>query len=354
MLEILPHIQSLLLSIKPIFTGLNSHFYWGYLLVSLAIFLYSRTLREFFGMFFDKQIISREGLIDFAFFLLFIAGVNSGVLLNIPMESLFARYLSSREASGWIHYDAAYAIPLGILLIVFQDLCAYVYHRAMHTRKWLFLFHGVHHSVPKMNIFSAYRYHPVDFFLFNISKTVFGFAIFIVAAQMIFIDLDVWDFVKLSVFVMAFKQINNVVRHSNVFMCYPRWLSYIIQSPAMHHWHHGTDYRQKLQNLAIVFSFWDWLFGTLYIPQPEDIKRIKYGQSAFDYKESVVDLMLRPLVYFVPVWKGTYKRKRIDGGPELAQTRFNDSAKISPQPALGDGHLRSDREARSPMELREL
>jgi sterol desaturase/sphingolipid hydroxylase (fatty acid hydroxylase superfamily) len=48
-------------------------------------------------------------------------------------------------------------------------------------------------------------------------------------------------------------------------------LRYVINSPRMHVWHHDVVLHGKYgQNYAIVFSLWDWLFGTAYLPKDQE------------------------------------------------------------------------------------
>ena len=41
----------------------------------------------------------------------------------------------------------------------------------------------------------------------------------------------------------------------------------VISSPAQHFIHHSTADDHLDKNFAIVFSLWDWMFGTLVIPK---------------------------------------------------------------------------------------
>ena len=44
--------------------------------------------------------------------------------------------------------------------------------------------------------------------------------------------------------------------------------SYLLNSPRMHVWHHDLQKHGRFgQNYAIVFSLWDWIFGTAYMPE---------------------------------------------------------------------------------------
>jgi sterol desaturase/sphingolipid hydroxylase (fatty acid hydroxylase superfamily) len=41
---------------------------------------------------------------------------------------------------------------------------------------------------------------------------------------------------------------------------------YIINTPAMHQWHHADRYEVFYSNYSTKFSFWDFIFGTAYFP----------------------------------------------------------------------------------------
>ncbi len=63
------------------------------------------------------------------------------------------------------------------------------------------------------------------------------------------------------------------LNHSNLKISWGP-LRYLINSPRMHVWHHDIILRGGHgKNFAVIFSLWDWLFGTAYWPadreQPE-------------------------------------------------------------------------------------
>jgi sterol desaturase/sphingolipid hydroxylase (fatty acid hydroxylase superfamily) len=44
-------------------------------------------------------------------------------------------------------------------------------------------------------------------------------------------------------------------------------LRYILNGPDMHAWHHAhPDAGPTNRNFGLMFSLWDWLFGTAYLP----------------------------------------------------------------------------------------
>ncbi len=43
----------------------------------------------------------------------------------------------------------------------------------------------------------------------------------------------------------------------------------------MHQAHHSADAAQHDKNFATVFALWDWMFGTLYLP--DRTERFRFG-----------------------------------------------------------------------------
>lgn len=53
------------------------------------------------------------------------------------------------------------------------------------------------------------------------------------------------------------------LNHSNLDLGHGAW-RFVVNSPRMHLWHHDRDGAPK--NFGIIFSAWDWLFGTAHLP----------------------------------------------------------------------------------------
>jgi lathosterol oxidase len=44
-------------------------------------------------------------------------------------------------------------------------------------------------------------------------------------------------------------------------------LKWLVATPAFHHWHHSAEREAVDKNFSVHLPIWDWLFGTLYLPQ---------------------------------------------------------------------------------------
>jgi len=70
--------------------------------------------------------------------------------------------------------------------------------------------------------------------------------------------------------VAVFSTLIGHLNHANLRISWGR-LRYLFDSPRMHVWHHDVVLHGRGgQNFGVVFSLWDWLFGTVYWPDGEE------------------------------------------------------------------------------------
>ena len=94
------------------------------------------------------------------------------------------------------------------------------------------------------------------------------------------IGFGIQDFMVVHLFTVLVGHLN----HANV-----RWdygpFRYIFNNPKMHLWHHSRDLPEESRkgvNFGITLSVWDYLFGTAYIPENEEVKEIGFrGDEEF-------------------------------------------------------------------------
>ncbi|MEL6701787.1 MAG: sterol desaturase family protein, partial [Pseudomonadota bacterium] len=61
--------------------------------------------------------------------------------------------------------------------------------------------------------------------------------------------------------------------HSHIWVRYGRVMEHVFISPAQHQIHHSVEPRHFNKNFGQFLAIWDWMFGTLYIPEGrEDIR----------------------------------------------------------------------------------
>ncbi len=152
------------------------------------------------------------------------------------------------------------------LLIVFDDMMQYWWHRASHSFTWLYNLHRAHHSGEYMSVRIVYRNNV--FYYLTMPSLWFSGALIYLGLGPVFVP-----------YVMV-KQLVIIAAHSDVPWDRPlyriKWLSPImwlvectISTPSTHSAHHGkhkadgvTNYKGNFGNLLF---FWDVLFGTAKI-----------------------------------------------------------------------------------------
>ncbi len=181
---------------------------------------------------------------------LFMAGLLTAMLLPNSQDSLAAWPLLAQIG----------------LLLVFDDMTQYWWHRTSHRVKWLYELHRPHHDAEYMSIRIVYR-NNLFYYLLMPGIWFSGALIYLGLGEV----YAYYIVVKLSVICGA---------HSDVKWDAPlyrqRWLSPVmwvvertISTPATHFAHHGkhmddgvTHYKGNYGNLLF---FWDVLFGTAKI-----------------------------------------------------------------------------------------
>ncbi|MGJ8564925.1 MAG: sterol desaturase family protein [Alphaproteobacteria bacterium] len=155
-----------------------------------------------------------------------------------------------------------------LLLVVFDDMVQYWWHRASHSYAWLYKLHRPHHNAGYMSIRLVYR-NNLFYYLFMPAIWMSGVLIYLGLGW----TYAVYIVIKMTIIFGA---------HSDLQWDKPlykiKWLAPVmwivqrtISTPATHHAHHGkhksdgvTHYKGNFGNMLF---FWDVLFGTAKISQ---------------------------------------------------------------------------------------
>jgi len=156
-----------------------------------------------------------------------------------------------------------------------NDFAIYLPHWLQHRVALLWQFHKVHHSAEVLTPLTVFRFHPVDDAL-NVASIV-GI---VGAFDGVLLGLFPTAVVHQTLFgvnaVLFVFYVGGVhLRHSHVWLAYPRTVSQVLISPAMHQVHHSVDPGHHGKNLGLIFSVWDRVFGTLFIPTSR--LELRYG-----------------------------------------------------------------------------
>ena len=205
------------------------------------------------------QKILREGFFDdFAMYT-----IAQNYVLSIIIFSGIIYFIDN--STGISRLKLFGNVPIWAQLIFFvitHDLYIYWMHRWMHKNKWLWRIHEAHHSPKKVDWLSGSRSHPLEILL---NQTIEFAPIILLGAP---------------VEVIAYKGLISAVWgmyiHCNIDIK-SGVLQKIINGPEMHRWHHSTG-KGRNRNFATKFAFWDWMFGTAFLPET---KVDEYGLKTF-------------------------------------------------------------------------
>ena len=174
------------------------------------------------------------------------------------------------------------------------DLGMFVAHYLQHKVPVLWEIHKVHHSAQVLTPISVFRMHPVDDVLSGVCT-----ALAIGAVGGVFtwglggpVDAVLVGCVNLGLFLFYIFGYN--LRHSHVWLSYPRWLSWLLVSPAQHQIHHSRAPIHVDKNLGFVFSFWDRMTRTLYVPDKREPLDFGIGHGEDEEYDGLTALYLLP------------------------------------------------------------
>ena len=205
------------------------------------------------------QKIFREGFFDdFALY-----SVAQSYILGIIIFAYIIRFIDN--STGISRLNLFEDVPIWLQLLFFlvtHDLYIYWMHRWQHKNKYLWRIHEAHHSPKKVDWLSGSRSHALEIIL---NQTIEFLPIVLLGSP-----------VEVIAYKATISAVWGMYIHSNINL-QTGSLQKIINGPEMHRWHHSTG-KGRNRNFATKFAFWDWIFGTAYLP---DYKPGEYGLKTY-------------------------------------------------------------------------
>ncbi|MCF6174767.1 MAG: sterol desaturase family protein [Victivallaceae bacterium] len=261
---------------------LNRYWFW-----LLATGLFCWLLETVFAWRKSQHILRPQLWQDMVF--LFINGHGFSLLLA------YLSYWSIKSVvnfSGWLTLPDPHAIKIisdlslpvqFVIFFIAKDLLEWLVHNLLHRVNFLWNIHKLHHSIMTMDWIGNFRFHYLEIIVYRSLTWL----------PLIILGVDQRVILPMAIITTLIGNLN----HSNIRISWGP-LVYIINSSRMHIWHHDKICHKKYgQNFAIVFSLWDWLFGTAWYP--DDIEQPKalgfHDMNRFPLKNPLLYL-LYPLV----------------------------------------------------------
>ena len=311
-------------------TGLRTRSYWPELVAALviaaAVFvlrdrLPGQGLRDFLRYCFPKRLyLHRSTRLDCQ--LIF---VNSIVFpaLNVMWRfsaALFAGLLVKALTLGFgpsphllpsgAHWGTASLVLFTFLIAMADDFGYYVYHLAMHRVPWMWAFHKVHHSAEVLTVFANVRVHPAEL-LFDAPSRAIGVSLVLGPA----LYLGSGHVALITVFGMTVSAafigaIGTQLHHSHIWLSWGRVLNHVLISPAMHQIHHSAAEPHWNKNMGGNFALWDWMFGTIYVPDGHEQLTFGLGAGKGQPHPTLLAAYLVPFQEVLPARTGLHRLLR--------------------------------------------
>jgi sterol desaturase/sphingolipid hydroxylase (fatty acid hydroxylase superfamily) len=272
----------------------GEQWYLAFIALIILLEILFKSKSNSFQILFDRSTTSRWDAISSILYLLNLRKNLS----NIFTLGLLAYLL---EFSGSLTRPLLTDLPNWIrwpLVFILYDFLTYWNHRFKHTSKILWKTHEFHHSSEKINLFTSYRIHPLDFLvyfsivLFPMSHFFYGVA-----------DTAVFMFVY---------SIISIFNHSRLDLGYGWFGRWILVSPRYHHLHHGKTYQQQMGNFSKNLVIWDRLFAT-YIEPNQSIDNIQCGLDLNPYtgKSPWKPFFTTVISFYKLIWESVVRHLKI-------------------------------------------
>lgn len=188
----------------------------------------------------------------------------------------------------------ALVVAVTVLDVLIFELAYWFAHWLLHRVPALWSFHALHHSAEVLTPMSEWRQHPIELFLIPAINAAmlgafWGLTRFLFGPSAQPVSLIGFNAIQL---VAVFTVLH--LRHTRLWITVPGIWAKLLQTPAHHQIHHSADPRHFDKNLGLFLSLWDWVFGTLWIPRPEEARTLVLGIGEGAAHRGVVDAWARP------------------------------------------------------------
>lgn len=171
----------------------------------------------------------------------------------------------STVPQGWIAFGLQF-----LLIWLTTEFASYINHYIFHKIPFLWRFHRAHHSAEALTPVTAFRFHPVEMFL---SMMVTGVGGGLLTGTVLYASglPSHPEDVALVAFILSIMHVLlEPFYHSHIWISFGDRLNRIFLAPCHHHVHHSAVRDHWDKNLGDRIALWDRLFGTLYIPRPDE------------------------------------------------------------------------------------
>lgn len=228
----------------------------GRLTVWLALLMAVFVPLEWLGGLHGTKLWRKQVGVDLCWY--FINSLLPALALGFPL-ALLADVVQRLNLFGLYSTVGHWPLWLRVFLSLFaSDVGAYWGHRAMHSHRFLWRFHALHHSAEEMDWLVNTRAHPFDTVFVRLAALTPVYLLGLAQTGGAKIDPAV-------AILTVFGTLWTFFIHAD-FRVRLGFLEKVVSTPAFHHWHHTkNEFRDR--NFSFVFPFIDRVFGTSWLPQ---------------------------------------------------------------------------------------
>lgn len=211
-------------------------------------------------------------------------GLVQSYLLGLVITALI-HFIDESSGLSRLHLvsDWPVWVQLGFFLVT-HDLYIYWFHRWQHHSDRLWRIHEAHHSVDDVDWLSGARSHSLEIL---INQTIEFLPIVLLGAAP-----------EVALMKATIDAVWGMYIHSNIDVR-SGWLQRVINGPEMHRWHHSRDLPAPGMNFGTKFGFWDYAFGTAYLPET---KPARYGTDDDAYPKLGAAAYFKQHLYAFRPW----------------------------------------------------
>jgi len=195
------------------------------------------------------------------------------------------------------------------MLFLAYELGYWFHHWLSHKVPFLWEFHKAHHTAEVLTPLTNFRVHPLDSWTFAnilafsaaVAKGLGNYMFGDTAYQYALADTNI----ILVLFIHAYVHL----QHTHMWISFRGLAGRVFISPAHHQVHHSGDPKHFNKNFGSCLALWDWMFGTLYVPQKER-EPLVFGFADHPNAHTVKGELVEPLINAAGHLKPLLPRRR--------------------------------------------
>ena len=191
--------------------------------------------------------------------------------------------------------NTAAALLATFVLYLGYEFGYWLDHYLMHKVEFLWPFHAVHHTAESLSPLTNFRVHPVDSIIFYNILAIVGGTLAGLTHHLLGGPVTIFRIDGVNAIVFPGILLLSTLQHTHLWISFSGKLGRWFLSPAHHQIHHSTDPRHFNKNFGSTLGLWDWLFGTLHVPQRRR-EQLEFGVNGLAAPHSVKGTLLDPFM----------------------------------------------------------